>query len=145
MIGGVCHGPLGLIKAKAADGSPLVQGRRILVSSSRGAELLEIKRDTKEPVMVWENKNLKWYFNSGVLFDGHQHVTEDGGAAGPGDGEHVRETGDHQPQIADRTIPPFVLECQAVPAANVHTQHRAGHGVETGGEDDDVEFLLALS
>lgn len=29
MIGGVCHGPLGLIRAKAADGSPLVQGRRV--------------------------------------------------------------------------------------------------------------------
>ena len=29
VIGGVCHGPLGLIKAKAADGSPLVAGRRV--------------------------------------------------------------------------------------------------------------------
>lgn len=29
VIGGVCHGPLGLIRATAADGSPLVQGRRV--------------------------------------------------------------------------------------------------------------------
>ena len=29
LIGGVCHGPLGLINAKAADGSPLVKGRRV--------------------------------------------------------------------------------------------------------------------
>lgn len=29
VIGGVCHGPLGLLKAKATDGSPLVQGRRV--------------------------------------------------------------------------------------------------------------------
>ena len=29
VIGGVCHGPLGLLKANAADGSPLVEGRRV--------------------------------------------------------------------------------------------------------------------
>ncbi len=29
IIGGVCHGPLGLIRATAPDGSPLVQGRRV--------------------------------------------------------------------------------------------------------------------
>ena len=29
VIGGVCHGPLGLINAKAADGTPLVTGRRV--------------------------------------------------------------------------------------------------------------------
>jgi len=29
VIGGVCHGPLGLIRARAGDGSPLVQGRRV--------------------------------------------------------------------------------------------------------------------
>ena len=29
VIGGVCHGPLGLLKAIAADGRPLVEGRRI--------------------------------------------------------------------------------------------------------------------
>ncbi len=49
----------------------VVTTRRILVSSSRGAELLEIKRGEKEPQMVWENKNLKWYFNPGVLIGDH--------------------------------------------------------------------------
>ncbi len=29
LIGGVCHGPLGLINATAAEGSPLVKGRKV--------------------------------------------------------------------------------------------------------------------
>ena len=29
LIGGVCHGPLGLINATAPDGRPLVEGRRV--------------------------------------------------------------------------------------------------------------------
>ena len=29
MIGGICHGPLGLRNAKAPDGRPLVEGRRV--------------------------------------------------------------------------------------------------------------------
>jgi putative intracellular protease/amidase len=29
VIGGICHGPLGLLKAKAPNGEPLVKGRRI--------------------------------------------------------------------------------------------------------------------
>jgi len=29
VLGGICHGPLGLCRAKAADGRPLVEGRRV--------------------------------------------------------------------------------------------------------------------
>ncbi len=29
VLGGICHGPLGLVNAKAADGRPLVEGRRV--------------------------------------------------------------------------------------------------------------------
>ena len=40
VIGGVCHGPLGLLNAKAADGSPLVAGRKIsAVTNKQVAEL----------------------------------------------------------------------------------------------------------
>ena len=40
IIGGVCHGPLGLVNANAADGAPLVEGRRIsAVTDKQVAEL----------------------------------------------------------------------------------------------------------
>ena len=29
VLGGICHGPLGLVHAKAPDGCPLVEGRRV--------------------------------------------------------------------------------------------------------------------
>ncbi len=40
VIGGVCHGPLGLLPAKATDGRPLVEGRRVTgVTDKQVAEL----------------------------------------------------------------------------------------------------------
>ena len=40
VIGGVCHGPLGLVNAKAKDGTPLVEGRRVTgVTDKQVAEL----------------------------------------------------------------------------------------------------------
>ncbi len=40
VIGGICHGPLGLLNAKATDGSPLVAGRKIsAVTNKQVAEL----------------------------------------------------------------------------------------------------------
>ncbi len=40
IIGGVCHGPLGLLNAKSVDGRPLVEGRRIsAVTDKQVAEL----------------------------------------------------------------------------------------------------------
>lgn len=42
IIGGVCHGPLGLLNAKAADGSPLVAGRKISAVTNKQVEELGI-------------------------------------------------------------------------------------------------------
>ncbi len=53
----------------AAD--PVVRGDRILLSSSSGTALLEVVPGAAEPAQVWEQKDLKWYFNPGVLLGDH--------------------------------------------------------------------------
>jgi outer membrane protein assembly factor BamB len=53
----------------AAD--PIVIGKRILVSSASGAALIEPRSGGGEPELVWEQKDMRWYFNPGVLLDGH--------------------------------------------------------------------------
>lgn len=52
----------------AAD--PIVIGKRILLSSASGSALIEPKTGA-ETEIVWEQKDMKWYFNPGVLIDGH--------------------------------------------------------------------------
>jgi putative intracellular protease/amidase len=42
IIGGVCHGPLGLLNAKAADGSVLIEGRKISAVTDRQIKQLGI-------------------------------------------------------------------------------------------------------
>ncbi|NWH09507.1 MAG: type 1 glutamine amidotransferase domain-containing protein [Alphaproteobacteria bacterium] len=42
VIGGVCHGPLGLLKARDAEGKPLVTGRRLTAVSDKQVEELGI-------------------------------------------------------------------------------------------------------
>ena len=49
VIGGVCHGPLGLIQAKATDGSPLVQGRRVSAVTGKQVQELGITHTPHHP------------------------------------------------------------------------------------------------
>lgn len=49
VIGGVCHGPLGLIPALAPDGSPLVKGRRISAVTDKQIRELGIEITPKHP------------------------------------------------------------------------------------------------
>jgi arylsulfatase A-like enzyme/putative intracellular protease/amidase len=49
VIGGVCHGPLGLIQAKAVDGSPLVQGRRVSAVTDKQVQELDIGTTPHHP------------------------------------------------------------------------------------------------
>ena len=49
VIGGVCHGPLGLLKATAKDGSPLVQGRRITAVTDKQVRELDIDSTPHHP------------------------------------------------------------------------------------------------
>ena len=49
MIGGVCHGPLGLLKAREVDGSPLVKGRRISAVTDKQVRELGITATPQHP------------------------------------------------------------------------------------------------
>jgi len=49
----------------AAD--PIVMGKRIIVSSASGAAMIEPRADGSDVEMIWEQKDMKWYFNPGVL------------------------------------------------------------------------------
>ena len=49
VIGGVCHGPLGLLRAKAADGSPLVAGRRVTGVTDKQVRELRITATPQHP------------------------------------------------------------------------------------------------
>jgi len=49
VVGGVCHGPLGLIPARAPDGSPLVEGRRVSAVTDKQIKELGITFTPKHP------------------------------------------------------------------------------------------------
>ncbi|MGA9277704.1 MAG: sulfatase-like hydrolase/transferase [Ilumatobacter sp.] len=49
VMGGVCHGPLGLLNAKAADGSSLVEGRRISAVTDKQVKELGIDATPHHP------------------------------------------------------------------------------------------------
>ncbi|MEZ5229833.1 MAG: DJ-1/PfpI family protein [Acidimicrobiales bacterium] len=49
VIGGVCHGPLGLLNATAVDGSPLVAGRRITAVTDKQVSELGIEATPHHP------------------------------------------------------------------------------------------------
>ncbi len=49
VIGGVCHGPLGLVNAKATDGSPLVRGRRVSAVTDKQVRELGIESTPHHP------------------------------------------------------------------------------------------------
>ncbi len=53
----------------AAD--PIVFGKRIIVSSASGTVMIEPGLGGSEPAQIWEQKDMKWYFNPGVLIEGH--------------------------------------------------------------------------
>jgi arylsulfatase A-like enzyme/putative intracellular protease/amidase len=48
-IGGVCHGPLGLLRATGADGEPLVRGRRITAVTDKQVRELGITSTPQHP------------------------------------------------------------------------------------------------
>ncbi|MGI9594904.1 MAG: type 1 glutamine amidotransferase domain-containing protein, partial [Acidimicrobiales bacterium] len=49
VIGGVCHGPLGLLRAEAADGAPLVEGRRVTAVTDKQVHELGIDHTPHHP------------------------------------------------------------------------------------------------
>ena len=49
VIGGVCHGPLGLLNATGPDGRPLVEGRRISAVTDKQVRELKITSTPMHP------------------------------------------------------------------------------------------------
>ena len=49
VLGGVCHGPLGFLKAKNADGEPLVKGRRVTAVTDKQVKELGIETTPHHP------------------------------------------------------------------------------------------------
>lgn len=48
-VGGVCHGPLGLLRARTPDGDPLVRGRRLTAVTDRQVRQLRITMTPQHP------------------------------------------------------------------------------------------------
>ncbi len=49
VLGGVCHGPLGLLKGRSADGEPLVKGRRVTAVTDKQVHELGISSTPQHP------------------------------------------------------------------------------------------------
>ncbi len=53
----------------AAD--PVVTDEGIILSSTNGTKMLKPSSLGSEAEVIWEQRDLKWYFNAGVVIDGH--------------------------------------------------------------------------
>lgn len=49
ILGGICHGPLGLLRARRPDGTPLVRGRRLTAVTDRQVRQLGITKTPLHP------------------------------------------------------------------------------------------------
>ena len=69
IIGGVCHGPLGLINATTgADGKPLVEGRRVTGVSNRQVRDLRITNTPQHPETELRNR--------GALYEASSRISD---------------------------------------------------------------------
>ena len=68
IIGGVCHGPLGLINATTPDGRPLIEGRRVTGVSNRQLRDLRITDTPQHPETELRRK--------GALYESSTRITD---------------------------------------------------------------------
>jgi len=78
VIGGVCHGPLGLLRARARDGRPLVEGRRLTAVTDKQVRELGIEVTPQHPETELRRAGAK--FESSTAFRDFlaNHVVVDG-------------------------------------------------------------------
>lgn len=69
VLGGICHGPLGLLKARTPDGEPLVKGRRISAVTDRQIHQLGIEITPIHPESALRA--------AGARFEGKRHPLRD--------------------------------------------------------------------
>jgi putative intracellular protease/amidase len=69
VVGGICHGPLGLLKARTADGELLVKGRRLTAVTDRQIRQLGIEITPLHPESALRA--------AGARFESRTHVARD--------------------------------------------------------------------
>ena len=69
VLGGICHGPLGLLKARRHDGGLVVEGRRLTAVTDRQVEQLAISLTPPHPVSALRA--------GGPRFEGRTHPLRD--------------------------------------------------------------------
>jgi putative intracellular protease/amidase len=69
VLGGICHGPLGLLKARRPDGELVVRGRRMTAVTDRQVEQLGITITPLHPESALRE--------AGALFEGRTHPLRD--------------------------------------------------------------------
>jgi len=69
VIGGICHGPLGLLRARTPDGELLVKGRRLTAVTNRQVEQLGVEITPLHPETALRE--------AGALFESRGHPVRD--------------------------------------------------------------------
>lgn len=69
VLGGICHGPLGLLRARRPDGEPLVKGRRLTAVTDRQVRQLGVEITPLHPESALRA--------AGALFEGRTHPLRD--------------------------------------------------------------------
>jgi putative intracellular protease/amidase len=116
VLGGICHGPLGLLRARRPDGEPVVRGRRLTAVTDRQVEQLGVTITPLHPESALRA--------AGALFEGVRHPVRDFFANHVvADGDLV--TGQNQnagPMVA-RLMMQRVLTKSSAAAAPLATSH----------------------
>jgi putative intracellular protease/amidase len=69
VIGGICHGPLGLLRARTPDGEPMVKGRRLTAVTDKQIRELGVEITPLHPESALRQ--------AGALFEGKSHPARD--------------------------------------------------------------------
>jgi len=69
VIGGICHGPLGLLRARTPDGELIVKGRRITAVTDKQIHEVGIESTPLHPETALRQ--------AGALFEGERHPARD--------------------------------------------------------------------
>lgn len=78
ILGGVCHGPLGLLRARGSDGGPLVRGRRLTAVTDKQVRELGIEVTPHHPETELRRAGALFEAQTAVRDVLATHVVEDG-------------------------------------------------------------------
>ncbi len=78
VVGGVCHGPLGLLQAKDENGRPLVEGRKVTAVTDKQVEQLRITVTPMHPENELRKAGAEFESSTAIQDFFASHVTVDG-------------------------------------------------------------------